>query len=54
MYNFNVLILEDETIICMHLAKTLKEIGCRNVYTAQTYTEALTLASQQVHSLEAK
>ncbi len=46
MYNFNILILEDETIICMHSAKTHHEIGCENVYTAQTYAEALTLASE--------
>jgi DNA-binding response OmpR family regulator len=45
MYNFNILILEDETIISMHIAKTLKAIGCEHVYIAQTYDEALTLAS---------
>ena len=46
MYDFNILILEDETIIRMHIAKTLKAIGCKNIYTAKTYAEALILASR--------
>ncbi len=50
MDKLNILILEDETVMYMHLSMTLKQIGCTNIYIAKTYSEALELASQyQLH-----
>lgn len=48
MGNLNVLILEDEAIVCIHLMESLKQMGFHNIYKATNYTQAIELASQHV------
>lgn len=45
MNNINILILEDELIIYMHITKTLKLLGFKNIFTARSSKEALDIAS---------
>lgn len=44
MDNLNILIVEDEIIIYMHITRTLKNLGIKNIYTARTSEEALIIA----------
>jgi len=45
MSKINILIVEDEIIVYLHLERTLKSLGFKNVYTARSSTEALEIAS---------
>lgn len=42
----DILIVEDDIIIHMHVKKTLRSLGFRNIYTAKSSKEALSLASK--------
>ena len=44
MNDLNILIVEDEIIIYMHIKKTLRNFGLKNIYTARTSDEALQIA----------
>ena len=44
MKDLNILIVEDEIIIYMHITRTLKNLGIKNIYTARTSEEALLIA----------
>lgn len=46
MNKLNILIIEDEIIIYMHIKKTLKNLGFINIHTARNSEEALSLASK--------
>lgn len=45
MNELNILIVEDELIIYIHITRTLKSLGFKNIYTARTSQEALAIAS---------
>ncbi len=45
MKNLNVLIVEDEIIIYMHIAETLKKFGFKHIHIARNGKDALQLAS---------
>lgn len=46
MNDLNILIVEDELIIYMHITKTLKSFGFKNIYTARNSDKALEIASR--------
>jgi DNA-binding response OmpR family regulator len=46
MKDLNILILEDEFIICLDIKKTLKTFGFDNIFIAKNYTEALNIATE--------
>ena len=46
MNELNILIVEDEIIIYMHIKKTLRTLGFKNIHTARSSEEALTVASK--------
>ncbi len=47
MNELNILIIEDEIIIYMHITKTLKSLGFKNIYTARSSQEAFAIASDK-------
>lgn len=46
MKKLNILIVEDEIIIYMHITKTLEELGFENIFVARSSKEALEIASK--------
>jgi len=46
MKHLNILILEDELIIYLHIQSTLKEFGFENIFLAKDYETAIKIATQ--------
>lgn len=46
MQKLNILILEDELVIALHISKTLKKIGFRNIFKATKSEEAFKIANE--------
>jgi DNA-binding response OmpR family regulator len=47
MENLNVLILEDELIIYLHIKSTLQDFGFKNIFIAKDYDSAMLIATEQ-------
>ncbi len=47
MKEINILIVEDEIIIQIHISRTLKSFGFKNIYTARSSEEALRISSNK-------
>ena len=46
MQSLNILILEDELVIALHISKTLKKIGFKNIFKATKSEEAFKIANE--------